>query len=546
VTLTPLGQVHPIRAFAPPQVLGLNEQTQDLLNELVVQWAWKLPRNLERMIYLDAKNTLDDLGVSLPPSLVDRLDVVVGWPEKAVYEVANRIVFERILSPDDSRDPFDLKRVLYDNRFAIEFPQAVASSLAQSCAFVSTTPGDVAEGEAPALIMFHSALWSTGIWDRRRRALRGGMLISEVDKMGLPVEITVMTPAEHVVCAKGSQGWYVSAVIPHALGRTPMEILPFRPTTDRPFGRSRIDRTVMSLTNRAVRAGARLEVHSELFTSMKLLLLGADEEAFKDASGKMVPLWSFFLGRMNMLSKDEDGDTPELEIIRSESPEPHIAIGRDLASKFSGHTGVPMSSLGISTDNPESQGAKQEARQDIIVDVEKQHVIYSDALLRTFENAIMIRDNMTTPPEGILDLSFKWRRGDRPSLVSIADAGTKQVSAIPSLADTTVGMELVGMEPDQIDRAESELRRRRGSDSLNSILDRATGATSPEELGGASVTEDAAAIKAKADALGVLIRAGVDPEEAARRVGLSGLEFTGATPVALRLPESQARSLEER
>lgn len=43
-------------------------------------------------------------------------------------------------------------------------------------------------------------------------------------------------------------------------------------------------------------------------------------------------------------------------------------------------------------------------------------------------------------------------------------------------------------------------------------------------------------VKAQADALGVLIRSGVDPQDAAARVGLSGLDFTGATPVALRPP----------
>ena len=473
-SILPLSTIAPIRAFSPPQVLGLNDHTQGLLNELTLQWAARLPRNIERMVYLDAKNKLDDLGVSLPPSLVDRLDVVVGWPEKAVYEVANRIVFERVMSADNDPDPFDLKRLLYQNRFAIEFPQAVASSLAQSCAFVSTTPGDETAGEPPALIMFHSALWATGLWDRRRRGLKAALMISETDRQGLPVEITILTPTEHVVCVKGAQSWFVADVIPHRLGRTPMELLPFRPATDRPFGRSRIDRTVMSLTNRAVRAGARLEVHSELFTSMKLLLLGADESAFTDKDGNKVPLWSFFLGRLNMLSKDEDGDTPTLEKIAAESPEPHIAIARQLASSFSGHTGVPLSSLGISTDNPESADAKQVAREDIVHDVEKQHVVYSDSLLRTFENAIMIRDRLTEPPAGTLDLSFKWRRADRPSLVSIADAGTKQVAAIPSLGETEVGMELVGMEPDQIDRARNELRRAQGSAALASILDRVT------------------------------------------------------------------------
>ena len=469
----------PLRAFAPPQVQGLNFATQAILDELVMQWAWKLPRNIERMIYLDAKNKLDDLGVSLPPTLVDKLDVVVGWPEKAVYEVANRIVFEQLQTPDGSDDPFELKRTLRDNRFAIEFPEAVASSLAQSCAFVSTTPGDVSRGEPAALIMFHSALWATGIWDRRRRGLKAGLLISDTDSQGLPIELTIMLPTEHVICTKGAN-WYVSAVVPHALGRAPMEVLPFRPTTDRPFGRSRIDRTVISLTNRAVRAGARLEVHSELFTTMKLLLMGADEDTFKDANGKPVPFWSFFLGRLNYLSKDEDGDTPKLEQIAAESPEPHIAIARQLGSQFSGHTGVPLSALGISTDNPESEGAKRVGDLSIVGDVEKQHLIYGDALIRSFENAIMIRDGLSQPPDGILDLSIKWRRADRPTLASLADAGAKQVTAIPDLSNTEVGMEMVGMDPDQIARAQAELRRKQGSALVDRLIAARSGSGAAE------------------------------------------------------------------
>lgn len=51
--------------------------------------------------------------------------------------------------------------------------------------------------------------------------------------------------------------------------------------------------------------------------------------------------------------------------------------------------------------------------------------------------------------------------------------------------------------------------------------------------------------KARADALGALIRAGVDPEAAAARVGLQGIRFTGAVPVALRMPKTEANQLEE-
>lgn len=56
---------------------------------------------------------------------------------------------------------------------------------------------------------------------------------------------------------------------------------------------------------------------------------------------------------------------------------------------------------------------------------------------------------------------------------------------------------------------------------------------------------DAADVKARADAMGVLIRAGVEPSEAAERVGLAGVEFTGAMPTSLRLPARDAAGLEQ-
>lgn len=44
-------------------------------------------------------------------------------------------------------------------------------------------------------------------------------------------------------------------------------------------------------------------------------------------------------------------------------------------------------------------------------------------------------------------------------------------------------------------------------------------------------------LKAKFDALGVAIRAGVDQHSAASMLGLDGIEFNGMVPVNLKMPE---------
>jgi len=66
-----------------------------------------------------------------------------------------------------------------------------------------------------------------------------------------------------------------------------------------------------------------------------------------------------------------------------------------------------------------------------------------------------------------------------------------------------------------------------------------------EALAEAPAASESDDIKSKAEAMGILIRAGVASEDAAERVGLAGVEFTGAMPTSLRLPEAEAKKLEE-
>lgn len=477
-----------VTLFSPkaPQVSGLPDHIQGIVDQMWAQWAAKLPRNAERSMYLAMKNRFRDLEIALPPEVISKLDVTVGWAEKAVYELSNRIVFEGVSMADGSDvERFGLGEMMHANRFSLEFAQAVVSSVSSSTVFATTTPGDTSKGEPSELLMFHPATFATGIWSPRLRALSAGFIVNKVDDLSQPTMFTVFLADVTFVCEQVAGKWVIADAVANRIGRVPMEQLPFRPTLERPFGKSRIDRRVMSLIDRHMSASARLDVHSELFATLKLMLLGADENTFRDQSGNQIPLWSFVMGRLNGIPKDSEGETPTLETILAQSPEPHIANLRQLTSEFSGHTGVPMSQLGIATDNAESADAKTEARQDIVQDAESQQIIYGSSLGRLFENVVMLREGLQSPPPELRHLSFQWRRPDRPSMASLADAGTKQVSAIPGLAETDVGMEMLGLTPTQVSRARSELKRNAGPSLLDRVLDR----RQPEPEPAAAVVE---------------------------------------------------------
>lgn len=124
-----------------------------------------------------------------------------------------------------------------------------------------------------------------------------------------------------------------------------------------------------------------------------------------------------------------------------------------------------------------------------------------------------------------------WRTDDSRAFGAVVDGITKLAAAgvpLEVLLD-----DVPGWTQQQIEAARSALRRRSGGGVLAALRD------------AAPAPEDSAAIKAKADAMGVLIRAGVDPKEAADQVGFSGMKFTGAVPTSLRLPSTDAAALEE-
>ena len=87
--------------------------------------------------------------------------------------------------------------------------------------------------------------------------------------------------------------------------------------------------------------------------------------------------------------------------------------------------------------------------------------------------------------------------------------------------------------------------RRAGPSDVARLTEALTRSATAEDEPNATPQLGGAELKQRMDALGVAVRAGVDPEAAARVVGLPGVEFTGAVPVSLRLPEAEATRLEE-
>jgi hypothetical protein len=445
----------------------------DDLRLMLCQWSQRLQRNSLRLKYYDGKNRLKDLGIAIPPSLKN-VETVIGWPAKAVDALAARSSFDGFVAP--SGEFADGVNALFDeNDFTNSYRQATTDELVCSCSFITLSGG--AEGEPKALLTPHAAQTATGIWDGRHRRLRCGLSITRVVD-GRPVQMSMFTDTAIIAVTYDGLRWRAERA-PHRLGVAPMEVLAYRPSLARPFGKSRISRAVMSITDSAVRCALRTEVAAEFYTTPQKYVLGVEEGTLKDSEREK---WETYIGNIFALTKGEDGDRPEFGQLPQMTMQPHIDYMRSLAARFAGETSIPISSLGVIHDNPASAEAIYAAKEDLIIETTALNASNGRALksLGLMVAAMLAGRSLDGLDDEQRAIAPRFKNPSMPSVVSQSDAMVKQIAAIPWIASSRVALEELGYTEEQITRMLSEKRRAEALTSLSAAVKAAASGQSAE------------------------------------------------------------------
>jgi hypothetical protein len=450
-----------------PQQLG--DADRDAMTELWKQLAAKQRRNILRRKYYDAVIGLRDLGISIPPQL-RQVEVALGAPAKGVDSMSRRTILDGFTSADVDTADIGLDDVWTENHMEIEAPNAHTSALIRSCAFGFVTQGDVEAGEPEALITVRSAEYATGMWDRRRRALRSALSVTETDESGTPAEMNMYLPGRTIIMRALSGGRWDLRQVEHDMG-VPVRLLAYKAELDRPFGRSRISRPVMYLTDAMVRTALRTEVSAEFYNAPQRYALGADEESFKAKDGSVVPPWQVLLGRMLTLSRDEEGELPQIGQFAQQTMQPNLDQMRSLAQQLAMELSLPVGSLGIVQDNPSSAEAIKAAWEELGTDIEHwQRTALSPAWESIVRMALSIVDDSPVAQAAYRTIRARWGSWSAPSEVSRAQASVARVQAIPRLGETDVELEHQGFTDDEIRRIRAQWAREGSRANLGTLL----------------------------------------------------------------------------
>lgn len=442
-----------------PVVPGLSPDENALLGKLVEQLAAKERRNLLRSSYYDGRRVLSQVG-GVIPAAYQNLAFVLGWAAKGVDGLARRCNLDAMVWPDGDIGSLGMRELAASNFLFSELSQGRTDSLIHGVSYLITTQG--VAGEPKALVHAKDALNATGMWNPRRRSLDNLLSVTS-RKDGLITGFVLYLDGMTVTADKSDGKWQVERS--EHPWHVPAEPLIYHPRASRRMGRSRISRPVMSIQDSALRALRRLEAHMDIYAIPKLMVLGADESIFKNADGSPKASWQVVMGRVLGIPDDEDAANPRADVrqLAAESPQPHLAQLNALAKLMARETDLPDSDFAM-TDmaNPTSAEAYNASRENLIAEAEGATDDWSVAVQRTVTRALAIQNGLDVIPEQWATIAPKWRSPIYISKAAAADAGAKQLAAVPWLAETEVGLELLGLDSQQIQRAMADKRRAAG------------------------------------------------------------------------------------
>lgn len=430
---------------------AVNKVTSELLNKLQTL-AWLVG---EKYDYYNATQKVVDLGISVPKNFTN-LRPGVGWASRAVNTIADRINFDGFANDDfgvnDLFDKIGAPAVLN---------KAKTDALIAGCSFIAVMPTD----EGSVKLLPFTATEATGTIDQRTGLLDTGLAVvrwypfdnkysawRDWSKVGL-------IPADYILFAKDFTAYFVNQqlarVVENPTGRPLLHVLTHRQSADRPFGKSRISNTVRRIIDEVGRLKIRYEIAAEFYSTPQRYINGLAEGTMDDANLESA------LGKVWGITKDEDGEHPEIGQLAQMSINQFSDQKKDLARDFCAETALTLRNLGYETANPTSAESLSAMSDDLLLEAQESQ----QELGREFKDIAismrMVLNGNNLVPERLQSIEPTWKPLFQIDVGSAGDAVYKLIQAMPELSGTTTLYRMLGMnirEAEALSRAKTLTR----------------------------------------------------------------------------------------
>jgi hypothetical protein len=138
--------------------------------------------------------------------------------------------------------------------------------------------------------------------------------------------------------------------------------------------------------------------------------------------------------------------------------------------------------------NPTSEESYNASREDLIAEAEGATDDWSVPIRNAVRRALAIQNGLEDVPDSWASLDTQWRSPKFLSKAAQADAGAKQIGAVPWLAETSIGLRLLGLSKQDAEIALAERTKSQGRLTAAALI-----AQRLEESGGREGVETATA-----------------------------------------------------
>lgn len=391
--------------------------TDRLVNEITTR-QWKIR---QRDTYYHGAQRLSMIGLSTPPEMRE-LQTVVNWCRTTVDALAERLDVEGFRSGNK-----DLDKILWDwwkrNDMEVQSDSGHIESLVQAAGFVVVSV-DPDNPQRP-IFTVESAKCIGIQYDQFGKQPISAVRYYTGDD-GRTEYATLYLLNETVFLLRQQNKWVEVERDVHNLGIVPVVPLINRVRVNDWFGETEM-KDVMSIVDAVCRTATNLSTASETLAVPSRYVIGASRDDFVDESGKPVPAWEGYLGRLNALM-NENASVVQLSGADLKNFTETITMYGKLVSSL---TGLPIHYLGVTTDgNPASAEA--------IVAGEARHVKRAERKQQAFGSAwsrVMYIACRLIFGESARELLIDtvWRDASTPTQAAKTDAivKLKQVNLIP-------------------------------------------------------------------------------------------------------------------
>ena len=406
----------------------------------------------EKYLYYNAKQPMTDLGISLPKNF-RAMRPGVGWASRAVNTISDRLNFDGFAD-----DQYGINDLFDKSGANAILNKAKTDALIAGCSFIALLPRD---GHIELLPF--TATEATGTIDERTGLLSNGLAVVAWNTFD-PVRRDMqgwgkvgLIPKDYFVFGRTWTARYKNdnlvEVVANPTGRPLLHVLTHRQSADRPFGKSRITNTVRRIVDEVNRLKVRYEIAAEFYSTPQRYINGLAEGA--EGNSKL----DTALGKIWAITKDEDGEHPDIGQLQQMTINQFSDQKKDLARDFCAETALTLRNLGYETANPTSAESLSAMSDDLLLEAQESQAELGREYKEIAISMRMLLNGNSIVPATLENIKPVWKPLFQIDFGSAGDAAYKLIQAMPELAGTTTLYRMLGMsirEAEELTKAKNQ------------------------------------------------------------------------------------------